>query len=139
MTCLYLCSWFWVEVFPCIWWGLVTAAIILGSLYLIKQLIKAYFESKISILKEQHLHEKKMKDDAHEREKEWYFIKKIEKPLEIEKELIECKRQLEDLKKKEKELNEGTDALNKEKEEFRKTLLEEKIKIYEKVIKTVKK
>ena len=139
MTCLFLCSWFWVEVFPCIWWGLVIAIVIIWSLYIIRPLIKTHIKSKSSILEEQHRHEKEMKDDAHEREKEWYFIKKIEKPLEIEKELIECKRQLENLKKKEKDLNKGSDALNKEKEKFQKTLLEEKIKIYEKVIKTIKK
>lgn len=104
-----------------------------------KTINKTHIESKSSILVEQHRHEKEMKEEAHEREKEWYLIKKIEKPLEIEKELTECKRQLEDLMKKEKDLNEGTDALNKEKEKFHKALLEEKIKIYEKVIKTIKK
>lgn len=136
MTCLFLCSWFWVEVFPCIWWGLVIAIVIIWSLYIIRPLIKTHIESKYSILEEQHRHEKEMKEKAHEREKEWYTIKK---PLDIEKELNECKQQLEDLKKKEKELNEGTDALNKEKEKFQKTLLEEKIKIYEKIIRTIKK
>lgn len=139
MSILFLCDSFWVNAFPHFWWGLVIAIVIIWSLYIVSPLIKAHIGSKSSILEEQHRHEKEMKEKAHEREMNWYLIKKIEKPLDIEKELNECKQQLEELKKKEKDLNEGTDALNKEKEKFHKTLLEEKIKIYEKVIKTIKK
>ena len=85
-------------------------------------------------------HERRMKADALEREKEWFFIKKTGLPLnELEKELKECKQKLEELQTKEKALNEGTESLQKEKEEFDKKVLNTKIKVYEEIFKTINK
>ena len=84
-------------------------------------------------------YEKEMKDDAFEREKEWYFIKRTEKPLKIEEDLKKCQDKLEEFQKKEKEINEGTASLKKDKEQFEKKVLETKIKVYEEILKTINK
>ena len=137
MMCYCNCYCFWVKVFPCIWWGLVIAGTILGALGIIGSIIKAHFNSKENILDKQNAHEKQMKDEAFDREMQWYFIKKLEEPLETE--LKECKEKLGALQSKEKELEEGTKNLNEEKNKFQIKLLEEKIKVYEEVINTPKK
>lgn len=82
-------------------------------------------------------HERKMKADAFEREKEWYFIKKVDQPFE--EELKKYKEELTELKKKEEELNKGTDSLKNDKEQFEKEILMAKIKAYEEIIKTINK
>lgn len=89
--------------------------------------------------KRQLKHERQMKADAHDREMDWYFIKKPERPLETEKELKKCKEKLEELQKKEKELNNGTESLKQEREQFEKEVLKTKIKTYEDIIKTLNK
>lgn len=45
-----LCSFFWVEVFPNLWWGLVVGVVIIWSLYIVSPLIKSYINSKTDIL-----------------------------------------------------------------------------------------
>ena len=78
----------------------------------------------------------KMKDKAYENEKYWSFYKKIEEPTE--KELSKLQNELDKLKKKEKNLDESKTALENEKKEFEKHILEEKIKVYQKIIKQTK-
>lgn len=133
---IFLCDFCWKCFFPDLLWGLVIIITVLGALLIISPLIKSYIESKKTVLEEKHKHEEKMKTDAFEREKEWYFIKKIEEPLEIE--LEDCKKKLEELQKREEELNNGTEALKKEKENFEKEVLKTKIKVYEEIIKKYK-
>ena len=130
-----LCNLFWTDVFPSIWWGLIVAVVVIWALYIVSPLIKDHINSKVTKLQEQHRHEKEMKIDAFEREKEWYFIERTERPLKIEEELKKCQEELGDFKKKEKELNEGTASLRKNKEQFEKNVLETKIKVYEEIIK----
>lgn len=92
-------------------------------------------------------HERQMKADAFEREKQWYFIKKTGLPLdELEKELKDNKEKLDKLQKQQEGLNKGTEALNKEKEalnkekeEFEKKILNTKIQVYEEIIKSFNK
>lgn len=105
--------------------------VIVVALYIV---LKCYCIPKMQLK-----HERQMKVDAHNREKEWYFIKRTEKPIDSVKELSECQAQLDEFKKKEKELNERTKSLNKEKDEFEKKVLQTKIKAYEEIIKTINK
>lgn len=135
-----LCQLFWIDVFPNLWWGLVIAVVFIWSLYIVSPLIKGYIDSKSTILDMQQKHEEKMKTDAFEREKQWYFIKKTGLPLdELEKELKDNKEKLDKLQKQQEELEKGTEALNKEKEEFEKKILNTKIQVYEEIIKSFNK
>lgn len=91
-------------------------------------------------------HDRQMKADAYEREKAWYFIKRTEKPIDAEKQLLEfkkeldeCKKEFEELQKKDSELTEETESLKKEKEQFELEILKTKIKTYEEIIKTINK
>ena len=93
-----LCSFFWVEVFPNLWWGLVVGIVIIWSLYIVSPLIKSYINSKTDILERQQAHERQMKEDAFEREKEWYELKKQE--------------QIDELTQKVREYNELTKNIN---------------------------
>ena len=112
--------------------GLLWAVVLIVALFIVLK----YFCMPWIQLK----HERRMKADAFEREKEWFFIKKTGLPLnELEKELKECKQKLEELQTKEKALNEGTESLQKEKEEFDKKVLNTKIKVYEEIFKTINK
>lgn len=112
--------------------GLLWAVVLIVALFIVLK----YFCMPWIQLK----HERRMKADALEREKEWFFIKKTGLPLnELEKELKECKQKLEELQTKEKALNEGTESLQKEKEEFDKKVLNTKIKVYEEIFKTINK
>lgn len=99
-----LCNFFWTDVFPDLWWGLVVAVVIIWSQYIVRPLIKGYINSKIVILDKQQSHEKQMKDDAHEREKEWVHFNDIkactdkqmqEKQQQLKKENKDLKNQLE--------------------------------------------
>lgn len=93
-----LCSFFWVEVFPNLWWGLVVGIVIIWSLYIVSPLIKSYINSKTDILERHQAHERQMKEDAFEREKEWYELKKQE--------------QIDELTQKVREYNELTKNIN---------------------------
>ena len=84
-------------------------------------------------------HERKMKAEAFDREKMWYFIKEANMSPKIEEDLKKCQEELTELKKKEKELDEGTESLKMEKLQFDKNILETKIKAYEEIIKTINK
>lgn len=130
---------FWTDVFPNLWWGLVVAVVTIWALYIVCPIIQEHIDSKGIYLQEQHRHEKQMKDDAFEREKEWYFIKRTEKSLDVERNLKSCQAELDELKKKEQGLNDGLESLNKEKEQFVKEILKTKIKVYEEIINTIKK
>lgn len=134
---VFLCRFFWIEIFPTLFWGLVVCGTIIGSLCIICPLIKYHIDSRAIILDKQHQFEKDMKADAFEREKEWYFIKKVDQPFE--EELKKYKEELTELKKKEEELNKGTDSLKNDKEQFEKEILMAKIKAYEEIIKTINK
>ncbi len=79
-----------------------------------------------------HIHELDMKEKAFNHEKIWYYLKKMEEPLE--EELERSKKELDDLKNKEKELN----SFKQEKERYQIELLEEKIKLYEEVINNIR-
>lgn len=111
--------------------SLLWAIVVIVLIYI---MLKNYWMPKCKLA-----HEAKMKADAFEREKEWYFIKRTEKPIDAEKKLSECQTQLDEFKKKEKELNDGTKSLNKEKEEFDKKVLKTKIEIYEEIITKINK
>jgi hypothetical protein len=137
MNTLLTCNCFWVEVFPNLWWGLVVGVIVLGALGIVRTLIKSYINSKIDLLDKQQSYEKQMKDDAFDREKEWYFIKRIENLTD--EDINKFMKELEELRKKEKDLNNGTESLNKEKEQFEKKILNHKIKVYEEIIKKINK
>lgn len=130
---VFLCRFFWVEIFPTLFWGLIVCGTIIGSLYIICPLIKYHIDSKTTILDKQHQFEKEMKTDAFEREKKWYFIKKVDQPFE--EELKKYKEELTELKKKEKD----SESLKKDKEQFEKEILTAKIKAYEEIIKTINK
>ena len=134
-----LCHWFWVSIIPSLWWGVVVLTVLIMALRIAKSIIESHINSKQQIIKEQHRYEKEIKDDAFEKEKEWYFIKRTEKPLKIEEDLKKCQDKLEEFQKKEKEINEGTASLKKDKEQFEKKVLETKIKVYEEILKTINK
>ena len=140
MMNIVLCHWFWLSIIPSLWWGVVVLIVLIMALRIAKSIIESHINSKQQIIKEQHRYEKEMKDDAFEREKEWYFIKRTEKPLKIEEDLKKCQDKLEEFQKKEKEINEGTASLlKKDKEQFEKKVLETKIKVYEEILKTINK
>lgn len=139
MMNIVLCHWFWVSIIPSIWWGVVVLIVLITALRITKSIIENHIQSKQQIIKEQYSHEKGMKDEAFEREKEWYFIKRTEKPLKIEEDLKKCQDKLEEFQKKEKEINEGTASLKIDKEQFEKKVLETKIKVYEEILKTINK
>lgn len=116
-----------IKEIECLLWGIV----IVVALYIVlKHAVFPFVQLR---------HERKMKADAFEREKEWYFIKSTEKPLDIEKELKEYKEKSDELQNKEKELKERTESLNKEKEKFEKKVLQTKIEVYDEIIKTINK
>lgn len=130
---VFLCRFFWVEIFPTLFWGLIVCGTIIGSLCIICPLIKYHIDSKTTILDKQRQFEKEMRTDAFEREKEWYFIKKVGHPFE--EELKKYKEELTELKKKGKD----SESLKKDKEQFEKEILTAKIKAYEEIIKTINK
>lgn len=130
------CGKSWIDVSTSLGWGLVTLIVILVALCIIKSLFIKYFKSKSTIL-EQHLsYERQMKDDAFEREKFWRIYKSKEEPLE--EAIIKLEKELDSYKKKEKELQEKMNNFEKEKSRFEKTILEEKIKVYQQIIKETK-
>lgn len=139
MNFLLLCDYCWGNIIPSLWWGVVVLIVLITALCIAKSIIENHIKSKQQIIEEQHRYEKEMKDDAFEREKEWYFIKRTEKPLKIEEDLKKCQDKLEEFQKKEKEINEGTASLKKDKEQFEKKVLETKIKVYEEILKTINK
>lgn len=125
MTNLLLCvelTWQWV-VLIC-WLALIA---VVGVLYYMYLKMKYSISPSLKII-----HELIMKDKAFEHEKHWFYLRRMEEPLE--KELEKCKNELGELKQKEKEIN----SLKQEKNDFRITILEEKIKIYEEVIKNIR-
>lgn len=113
-----------INAIPCICWGIIT---LVALFFLLKFVVSPFIAN---------CHERKEKASAFGQEKFWAFFNRMEKP--VEEELEKAKRELEELKKKEKELEEGCSALKKEKEEHYKKILEEKIKVYEEIIKITK-
>ena len=87
MNFLLLCDYCWGNIIPSLWWGVVVLIVLITALCIAKSIIENHIKSKQQIIEEQHRYEKEMKDDAFEREKEWYFIKRTEKPLKIEEDL----------------------------------------------------
>lgn len=109
---------------PCLCWGVIG----LVALYLVlKYVVQPCMAS---------CHERKVKEESFRREKFWAFYKRVEEPLEDE--LKKVRDELAELKNKERDLNEGQTALKKEKEEQGKIILEEKIKVYQEIIKETK-
>lgn len=117
---VFLCRFFWIEIFPTLFWGLVVSGTIIGSLCIICPLIKYHINSRTTILDKQHQFEEKMKADAFDREKEWA-------------DLLELKASTDDA------LKEKMDDLNKEKkkleaelemEKYNRGLLEKQLKQY---------
>lgn len=115
-----LCNLCWTEVFPDFWWGLVVAGSILGTLCIVRTIIKAQIHSNIEKLKVQNQHEEQMKENAFAREKEWNGLMNIKACTDDV-----LKKQVEDLKKRIAKL-EG--ELKTEK--YNKGLLEQQLKLY---------
>lgn len=119
-------------VMSCLIWAVVILVLcILAYCYLKKKDKNRLKESEAA-----REHELKMKEEAFKKEKFWAFYKRAEEPLEDE--LKKVKGELAELKNKERDLNEGQTALKKEKEEQEKIILEEKIKVYQEIIKETK-
>lgn len=121
---LLLCILTWQWVVLICWICLVLGVVFMLWLYL---KLKYFSLPCLNII-----HEREMKDKANKNEIRWFYLRRMEEPLE--KELEKCKKELGELKQKEKEIN----SLKQEKNDFRITILEEKIKIYEEAIKHIK-
>lgn len=104
---VFLCRFFWIEIFPTLFWGLVVSGTIIGSLCIICPLIKYHINSRTTILDKQHQFEEKMKADAFDREKEWRDLKKSKE--EIEKEL---NKQIKELKEEKDKLETELKVVN---------------------------
>lgn len=115
-----LCDFFWTEVFPHLWWGLVVAVVIIWSQYIVRPLIKGYINSKIVILDKQQSHEKQMKDDAHAREKEWADFNNIKASTDEK-----LQEQLQLLKKENNTLKNQLEL-----EKVNQDLLDKQLKVY---------
>ena len=76
----------------------------------------------------QNQHEKEMKEKAFEREKEWYFISKLEKPII---EVNTLKQENEGLQKK---VNDLQGQIDKSDEDHKKEMLEKERDIYKNII-----
>ena len=104
---VFLCRFFWIEIFPTLFWGLVVSGTIIGSLCIICPLIKYHINSRTTILDKQHQFEEKMKADAFDREKEWRDHEKSKE--EIEKEL---NKQIKELKEEKDKLETELKVVN---------------------------
>lgn len=104
---VFLCRFFWIEIFPTLFWGLVVSGTIIGSLCIICPLIKYHINSRTTILDKQHQFEEKMKADAFDREKEWRDLEKSKE--EIEKEL---NKQIKELKEEKDKLETELKVVN---------------------------
>lgn len=122
--------------------GICWAIIALVSLYVIlKKIIVPIIgdgqKHAINIKNLQYSHEENLKKGSFEQEKFWALFKQMTGPAE--EKIKDLQNELEDLKKKKADLENSQSELEKEKNEFEKTLLEEKVKIYEDVIKQLRK
>ena len=109
---------------------LICSLALIGVVYfLFREYLKMKYFTSPSL---KYFHELDLKNKAFEHEKHWFYLRRMEEPME--KELEKCKNELGELKQKEKEIN----SLKQEKNDFRITILEEKIKIYEEVIKNIR-
>lgn len=81
-------------------------------------------------------HDLKTRKELFKQEKFWKYLTLAEKP--IYDQLLECKSKLEKLEDKEKKIDDETKELNKDREEWDKKCLEERVKIYEEIIKSIK-
>lgn len=115
---------------PSLMWTIAIAAIVVLSLYIVRPLIKTYIEN---------THEKEIRQEAFEREMQWFILKNDVSLKEYQKKKDELQKELNDYKNKEEEINEGTASLKKDKEKFEKKILETKIKVYEEILKTINK
>lgn len=114
-----------IKEIECILWTIVVPV---ALYFILKNFVLPIIQQK---------NERKMKNDAFEREMQWFLIKKDVSLSECQKKKDELQKEFDDFKKKEKESNESNK--NKEKEKLEKELLEMKIKAYEEIIKTINK
>lgn len=100
-----------------------------------------YFNRKAQLNKEMALaeqkHELDLKNVAFDQEKFWFFLHNDITVEEYKKKIEDCEEKLKAIENKEKELNDGIDNLKKEKEDFEKTILREKVKAYQDILKSI--
>lgn len=114
-----------IEALPCICWGVILlAALYIFLKYIASPLIANY-------------HERKSHNEKYEKEKFWFFLNHEISAEDCRKKLDESTKKLTAFEKKEKELNDGVDNLKREKEEFEKTILQEKVKAYKHILKSI--
>lgn len=106
---------------PCICWGIIC----LIALYFLLKYVAAPLIA--------NWHENWAKTQNFKQEKFWAYYKRMEKP--IEDKLGKAQKELDELRQKEDGLDKGRSILEKERAEFDKKILEEKIKVYQEIIK----
>ena len=115
-----LCAYFWTEIFPTIWWGLVVAVVTIWALYIIAPVAEAFLNKKDSLDK-QYEHEKQMKDEAFYREVFWAnraLTKEMVEKLKLSPDEW-LKNQMDKLKE---DLGKITEELEDEKEKEKKVI-----------------